>query len=57
VAVNVRPSFKAKTECILLCVLGSSFTYKVTNSKINRITSVYYVESYYRAYYMTKRSK
>jgi hypothetical protein len=38
----VTPSFKVKTECIPLCVPGSIFTHKVTNSKINSITSVYY---------------
>jgi hypothetical protein len=45
---GVTPSFKAKTECITLCVLGSSFTHKATNSKINSTTSVYYIESYYK---------
>jgi hypothetical protein len=30
-----------------MCVLGSSFTHKVTNSEINSITIVYYIESYY----------
>jgi hypothetical protein len=29
----------------------------MTNSEINSITSVYYIESYYIAYYKTKRSK
>jgi hypothetical protein len=48
----VTPSFKAKTECIPLCVLGSSFTHKAINS----ITSVYYIESYYKTYYKTKGS-
>jgi hypothetical protein len=38
----VTPSFKVKTECIPLCVTGSIFTHKVTNSEINSITSVYY---------------
>jgi hypothetical protein len=42
----VTPNFKAKTECIPLCVPGSSFTHKVTNSEINSITSVYYIVSY-----------
>jgi hypothetical protein len=42
---NVTPSFKAKTKCIHLCVTGSSFTHKATNSEINSITSVYYIES------------
>jgi hypothetical protein len=41
-ALHVTPSFKAKTECIPLCVPGSIFTHKVTNSEINSITSVYY---------------
>jgi hypothetical protein len=50
-------SFKAKTKCIPLCVPGSSFTHKAINSEINNITSVYYIESYYRAYYKTKRPK
>jgi hypothetical protein len=36
----VTPSFKAKTECIPLCVLGSSFTIKETKSEINNISSV-----------------
>jgi 2-polyprenyl-3-methyl-5-hydroxy-6-metoxy-1,4-benzoquinol methylase len=45
---GVTPSFKAKTECIHLYVQGSSFTYKVTNSEINSITSVYYIVSYYK---------
>jgi hypothetical protein len=27
---------------------GSSFTHKATNSEINSITSVYYIESYYK---------
>jgi hypothetical protein len=30
-----------KTECIPLCVPGSSFTHKAINSKINSISSVY----------------
>jgi hypothetical protein len=42
---SVTPSFKAKTECIPLCVSGSSFTHKATNSEINGITIVYYIES------------
>jgi hypothetical protein len=53
----VTLSFKAKTKCILLCVPGSSFTHKATNSEINSISSVYYIESYYKTYYKTKRSK
>jgi hypothetical protein len=53
----VTPSFKAKTECIHLCVPGSNFTHKTINSEINSITSVYYIESYYKTYYKTKRSK
>jgi hypothetical protein len=39
---GVTPSFKVKTECIPLCVLGSIFTHKATNSEINSITSIYY---------------
>jgi hypothetical protein len=39
---NVTPSFKGKTECILLCVPGSIFTHKAINNEINSITSVYY---------------
>jgi hypothetical protein len=46
--VGVAPSFKAKTECIPLCVPGSSFTHKATSSEINSITSVYYIISYYK---------
>jgi hypothetical protein len=38
----VTPSFKVKTECIPLCVPGSIFTHKATNSEINSITNVYY---------------
>jgi hypothetical protein len=38
----VTPSSKVKTECISLCVLGSIFSHKATNSEINSITSVYY---------------
>jgi hypothetical protein len=53
---GVTHNFKAKTECIPLCVTRSSFTHKTTNSEINSITSVYYIESYYKAYYKTKRS-
>jgi hypothetical protein len=41
-AGGVTPNFKVKTECILLCVSGSIFTHKVTNSEINSITCVYY---------------
>jgi hypothetical protein len=52
----VTHSFKAKTECIPLCVLRSSFTHKATNSEINSITGVYYIESYYKTYYKTKGS-
>jgi hypothetical protein len=40
-----------------LCVSGSIFTHKVTNSEINSITNVYCIESYYKTYYKTKRSK
>jgi hypothetical protein len=45
----ITPSFKAKTECISLCVLGSSFTNKARNGEINNITNVYYIESYYKS--------
>jgi hypothetical protein len=45
----VTHSFKAKTECIPLCVPGSSFTHKAKNSEISSITSVYYIESYYKS--------
>jgi hypothetical protein len=41
----VTPCFKVKTECIPLCVSGSIFTHKTTNSEINSITSVYNIES------------
>jgi hypothetical protein len=41
--------FKAKTECIPSCVLGSCFTHKSTNSEINSIISVYYIVSYYKS--------
>jgi hypothetical protein len=41
----VTPSFKAKTECIPLCVPGSIFTHKVINSEIYSIANVYYIES------------
>jgi hypothetical protein len=44
----VTPNFKAKTECIPLCVPGLSFTHKVTNSEINSIISVYCIVSYYK---------
>jgi hypothetical protein len=44
--ILVTPSFKIKTECISLCVPGSSFTHKVINSEINSITSVYNIVSY-----------
>jgi hypothetical protein len=43
-----QPVFKAKTKCIPLCVPGSSFTHKATNSGINSITSAYYIVSYYK---------
>jgi hypothetical protein len=36
----VTPSFKSKIECIPLCVPGSIFTHKATNSEINYIASV-----------------
>jgi hypothetical protein len=42
------PNFKAKTECIPLYVPESSSTYKTTNSKVNSVTSIYYIESYSR---------
>jgi hypothetical protein len=45
---SATSSFKAKIECIPLCVPRSSFTHKATNSEINNITSVYYIESYYK---------
>jgi hypothetical protein len=48
IPLDVTPSFKAKTKCIPLCVPGSRFTHKVTNSEINSITSVYYIKSYYK---------
>jgi hypothetical protein len=38
--VVVAPSFKAKTECIPLCVPGSSFKNKATNSNIESKTNV-----------------
>jgi hypothetical protein len=38
--------FLGQIECITLCVPGSSFTHKATNSGINNITSVYYIVSY-----------
>jgi hypothetical protein len=47
---TVTTSFKAKTECIALCVSGSSFTHTVTNSEVNSITSVYYIDSYYKTF-------
>jgi hypothetical protein len=53
----VTPSFKAKTECIPLCVLGSSFTHKATDSEVNSIAIVYYIESHYKTYYKTKMPK
>jgi hypothetical protein len=54
--VPVTPNFKAKTEYIPLCVPGSIFTHKATNSEINSITNVYYIESYYKTSYKTERS-
>jgi hypothetical protein len=45
---SVTPSFKAKTECIPLCVSESSFTHKATSREINSITSLYYIVSYYK---------
>jgi hypothetical protein len=44
----VTLSFKVKTEYISLCVLESSFTHKAINSEINSISSIYYIESYYK---------
>jgi hypothetical protein len=38
---NFLYCFKAKTKCIPLCVPGSSFTHKVTNSEIIGKTSVF----------------
>jgi hypothetical protein len=40
-----HPVSRPKMNALPLCVPGSSFTYKVTNSEINSITSVYYIES------------
>jgi hypothetical protein len=57
VTTFVTLSFKAKTECIPLCVPRSSFTHKAANSEINNITSVYYIKSYYKTYAKTTRSK
>jgi hypothetical protein len=57
ITTSVTPSFKTKTEFTLICVSGSIFTHKATNGETNSITSVYYIESYYRAYCKTKRSK
>jgi hypothetical protein len=54
---GITPIFMAKTKCIHLCVSESSFTHKVTNDEVNSITSVYYIDSYYKAYYKTKGSK
>jgi hypothetical protein len=42
----VIADFKTKTECTPLCMPGSSFTHKATNSGINNITSIYYIVSY-----------
>jgi hypothetical protein len=36
---------RPKLNALTLCVPGSSFTPKATNSEINSITSVYYIES------------
>jgi hypothetical protein len=44
----VTPSFWTKTKCIPLCVPGSSFIHKATNSGLNSITSVYYIVYYYK---------
>jgi hypothetical protein len=55
---SVTLNFKAKTECIPLCVPESYFLHKATNSEIKSITSVHYIEYYYyRAYYKTKWCK
>jgi hypothetical protein len=45
----VTLSFKAKIECISLCVSTSIFTHKATNSEINSMINVYYIESYYKS--------
>jgi hypothetical protein len=37
--LRVLAKWKAKTECIPLCVQESSFTHKVTNGEINSINS------------------
>jgi hypothetical protein len=37
----VTLSFKVKIECIPLCVLGSNFTHKMTNSEMNSKTNVF----------------
>jgi hypothetical protein len=42
-----HPVFRPKLN-VPLCVSGSSFTHKATNSGINIITSVYYIISYYK---------
>jgi hypothetical protein len=39
---------RPKLNALLLCVPRSSFIHKVTNSETNSITSVYYIESYYK---------
>jgi hypothetical protein len=51
----VTSSFWTKTECISLCVPGSRFTHKATNSGINSITSIYYIVSYYKTYYKSRK--
>jgi hypothetical protein len=53
-AASITPSFKAKTECIPLCVIGSSFTHKATSSEINSITNVYYMVPYYKIFLQVK---
>jgi hypothetical protein len=40
-----HPVFRSKLNAFLY-VSGSSFTHKVTNSRINSITNVYYIVSY-----------
>jgi hypothetical protein len=51
-----HPVLRPKLNAYLYVCQDLSFTRKVTNSEINGITSVYYIESYYKAYYKTKRS-
>jgi hypothetical protein len=44
-----HPVLRPKLNAFPLCVSGSCFTQKPTNSEINSITSVYYIESYYKS--------